>query len=551
MMLGNVFTKTIRDRTVAMLIGSFSIGVMLWWGMAVYRDIDIGFYYENLPPAILELMGIPSTGDVAGIAVGAMYNLMGAFTLAGLAISMGAYAIAGEERDGTFGLLLGNPLSRRGVLLSKTSSLITVTALGALILWGFALVVPDWLGVDMTGINVSAVVLALFFNALVYGFLALAIATWTGSRNLGSGIAVAVMLIGYLGASILPLTENLADWARLFPWYYFSGSNPVVNGTDWSHIAAMGGMIGLFGSIAFVGIARRDLREKSVDRTIFDRLREDPRSKRLIDRIAGSARVSRISMKTASEYQGLLVITAGIMFFLGVTMPLFYGLIPDEFRQLVESFPDALVAMIGGADMATFEGFLQAEIYSITAPIAILVVTIVMGARALAGEEERHTMGLLLSNPVPRSRVVVEKAASMAVSAGAVGIATFVGTRLGSSLAGQMVRVANLAATSVLLSLMGLVFGGLALALGAGLGRSRLASGVSSGVALLAYFMFSFFPLSERFEPLARLSPFDLYLGGDPLINGMAWIDATVLAAASVALVAIAIPLFKRRDLRG
>ncbi len=218
-MLANVFTKSVRDRTTAWLIGSVTVGFMLWLGMAVYRDVDISFYYETLPPSILEMMGIPPTGDVAGIAFGAMYNLIGAFTLAGLAISMGAYAIAGEERDGTFGLLLGNPLSRRGVLVSKAGALFLMSALGTAILWGFGLIVPEWLDVDMSGIDVGAVMLALFLNALVYGSLALAIATWTGNRSLGSGVAVAVMLIGYLGASLLPLTESLGDWARVFPWF--------------------------------------------------------------------------------------------------------------------------------------------------------------------------------------------------------------------------------------------------------------------------------------------------------------------------------------------
>jgi ABC-2 type transport system permease protein len=89
---------------------------------------------------------------------------------------------------------------------------------------------------------VTAVMLALFFNALVYGFIALGVATWTGNRSLGSGVAVAVMLVGYLGASLLPLTENLAEWAGIFPWYYFAAGNPVVNGTDWGHIAVMGGL---------------------------------------------------------------------------------------------------------------------------------------------------------------------------------------------------------------------------------------------------------------------------------------------------------------------
>lgn len=550
-MFANVFTKTIRDRSIAMLIASFSLGLMLWFGMAIYRGVDISFYYDNLPPAILDLMGIPASGDVAGIAVGAMYNLMGAFTLAGLAISMGAYAIAGEERDGTLGLLLGNPLSRRRVLLAKAASLAVVTTVGTLILWVFALVVPQWLTVDMTGIEVGSVVLALFFNALVYGFLALAIATWTGNRSLGSGIAVAVMLIGYLGASLLALIENLAGWAKIFPWYYFSASNPVVNGTDWGDISVMGAMIVVFFGVAFVGVDRRDLKQKSVARTVFDRLRENPRTQRIMDKIAGSARVSRISIKTASEFQGLLVVTMMIMFYLGVLEPLFYGLISDDFKDLVASFPDALVAMIGGADMSTVQGFLQAEIFSITAPIVMILVTAVMGARALAGEEEKHTMGLLLSNPITRSRVIVEKSIAMVVYAIGLGVITFAGTWIGTVLAGLDVSGVNIAATSAMATLMGLAFGGLSLAVGAATGLPKLAMWTTAGVGVVSYFVFSFFPLSESFDQWSNFSPFDLYLGSDPLNNGMPWGDGAILAGLFVALVAISIPLWSKRDLRG
>ncbi len=550
-MLSSVFTKTIRDRTIPMLIGALSIGVLLLFGMAVYRDVDISFYYENLPPAVLDLMGIPSTGDVAGIAVGAMYNLMGAFTLAGVAISMGAHAIAGEESDGTLGLLLGNPVSRAGVLASKAASLVVVTALGALILWGFALLVPEWLNIDMTGIEVDALIVALFFNALVYGFLALSVATWTGNRSLGSGVAVAVMLIGYLGSSLLPLIEDLADWAHIFPWYYFSGSNPVVGGIHWGDVSVLAGLSAFLCGIAFVGVRRRDLKQKSTDRTVTDRLREHRTTRKVMERVAGSVRVSRVAVKTATEFQGLLMIAAMVMFYMGLLMPFLYSLIPADFRELVESFPDALIAMIGGADMGTFEGFLQAEIFSITGPVAILAVTILIGSRALAGEEERHTMGLLLGNPITRAHLIVEKSLALVVHSIAIGAATFAGTWLGSLIAGQDASPANLASTSLLLSLMGVVFGGIALAIGAATGRSRLASGAAAAVALLAYFMFTFFPLSETFEPWANLSPFSLYLGSNPLVNGMPWFDAAILVVAFMVLVSVSVPLFQRRDLRG
>lgn len=549
-MLANVFIKTVRDRTLGMVIGAMSLGVLLVFGMAVYRDIDISFY-QQLPQAVLELMGVPAEGDVGGLAFGAMYDFMGAFVLAGLAVSMGAAAIAGEEQDGTMSLLLGNPVSRHGVVVSKALSMVVVTGLGALILWGWGVLSPLWLDIDLTGLHVPAMILALFLNALVYGSLALAIGSWTGNRGAASGASVALMVVGYLAASLFPLIEGLERVGQVFPWHYYSSSQPVINGADWGHLAVLAALSVIFFAFAYTGIIRRDLKEKSAGVTVFDRLRAHPRTQKMMERLAGSTRVSRISIKTTSEFQGVLVITAAIMFSMGLMMGPLYSLVPTDLVDFFSDFPDALIAMIGGADMSTATGFLQAELFSLTGPIAGIVLTVVMGARALAGEEEKHTMGLLLSNPVSRAEIIVEKTIAMVLYAVAFGTATFLGTAGGVLVSGIDVTVAGVAATSALLVLMVLVFGGIALVVGAATGRARLASAVSAAVAVVAYFVWSFFPLSEAFEGWAVISPFEYFLGSDPLSNGMAWGDAAVLAVVFVVLVAVSVPLFERRDLRG
>ena len=48
-MLANVFAKASADRTTGMAVGAAVIGLMLWAGMAVYRDIDLAIY-DSLPP---------------------------------------------------------------------------------------------------------------------------------------------------------------------------------------------------------------------------------------------------------------------------------------------------------------------------------------------------------------------------------------------------------------------------------------------------------------------------------------------------------------------
>lgn len=549
-MLSSVFTKTLRDRWIAMLVATVSLGLMVVFALAVYRDVDVSFY-QDLPPAVLDLMGIPQDAGVAALSFGAMYDFIGVFVLAGLAISMGAAAVAGEEQDGTIGLLLGNPVSRRAVVVSKAISMVVLIGSATLVLWGLGVVAPGWMGVEADGLHLGAMMLALFVNALVYGFLALAIGAATGNRGAASGVAVSVMILGYLAASLFPLTENLGWLGELFPWHYYNSSRPLTNGIDWGHLAVLAGIVLVSFVAAVVGVAQRDLKEKSVGVTLFDRLRANPRTRRMMERIAGAARVSRISIKTMSDFQGMLVITGMIVFYVGLILGPLYGFIPSDLVDFFSEFPDALIAMIGGADMATPEGFYQAEMFSITGPVAIIALTASMGAKALAGEEEKGTMGVLLSNPITRGYVISEKTIALTVYAVALGVLMFLGTWFGVLIGDFGLSAGALAAASALLVLLGLVFGGLALAIGAATGRTRLASGVTAAVAIVSYFVWSFFPLSETFESWAVISPFHFYLGGDPLRNGMVWDHAAVLAVIFVVLVLASLPLFSRRDLVG
>lgn len=161
-------------------------------------------------------------------------------------------------------------------------------------------------------------------------------------------------------------------------------------------------------------------------------------------------------------------------------------------------------------------------------------------------------MGLLLANPVSRREIVVEKAVAMVAYAAAFGVITALGSWVGVLLAGQHeISFQGIVSTSLLLTLFGLLFGGVALLTSAATGRTRMANWVTTGVAIATWFMFTFLSLSESTDAAVSWSPFQWYLGGDPMANGMDWIGATLLAGSFVALLTLSIPLFQRRDLRG
>jgi ABC-2 type transport system permease protein len=533
-----------------MAIGSVTLSILFLFGMSVYRDIDLSVY-TNLPEVFRTMVNIPKDADVASLAYGAIYGSYGTMTLAGLALAMGAASIAGEERKGTIGLLLGNPKSRSSVLVSKSASMVFLTGLVALFLLGAGLVVPAILDVSITGMHVGALIFHMFTISLFFGFLAIAISAWIGSPGAAAGVTAGIMFISFIGAGLFPIVKGYENVAKAFPWYYFSGSQPVSNGVDWGHISVLTGGIALFAVVALIGINRRDLKSQTVGVTLVDRLRGNPMTRKFADRLAGSARVSRIWVKTASEHQGLLFVTAAVMFlFMGVMIGPMFTLIDDALAGMIDQFPEALLALFGGGDMSTPEGWYQIETFGMMAPIAVMVVTVAIGAGALAGEEERRTMGLLLANPVKRSTIVLQKVVAMTLNGGVVGVATFAGVAIGSLLGGLGMNMGNIAATSFLATLVGVTFGALSLALSAATGRVKVAIYGSVGIALVLYVLNAFLPFNDTFAGYARWSPFYYYLSSNPLVNGMHWGHGAILTGLTVGLVGLAVALFNRRDLR-
>jgi ABC-2 type transport system permease protein len=548
-MLASVLLKVVRDRWRAFVVGSVTIGVLLLFSMWVYAGINVDFY-SAMPEAIRNLVGIDTDGSAAGIAYGAVFSFIGAMTLAGLSIWVGASAIAGEERNGFMGLLLGNPRSRARVVLETAGALIVLTSLGGAIVLAGAYLSPAILDVGTGERDFFALTFHLYVNALFYGFLALAIGAWTGSSGLAAGSAAGVMILGYVAVGILPLFEGVADLARLFPWYYFDGSDPQFNGIDPGGIAVLAGASAALLGVALVGWGRRDLKGRSTGRTLADRLRTSPMTRRALDRLAGSAAVSSIWTRTVSQHQALLIVMVYVVALAGIAYGPLYSLIPRDLLDVFNGLPRELLALVGNADMTTPEGFYTVEGFGLVIPIAMITMAVVVGARALAGEEGDRTMGLLLANPVRRSTVVLQKVAAMILLVAVTGLVTFAATVAGSFIGGLGMDIGNIAAISLLAALLALLVGGLALFLGAISGRVSTAVQGAAGIAIVAYLLNSFLPLNESLAGLARISPFYYYLGADPLTNGLEWSHAALLAGLFIVLVALAVVAFGRRDIR-
>ena len=218
----------------------------------------------------------------------------------------------------------------------------------------------------------------------------------------------------------------------------------------------------------------------------------------------------------------------------------------DFLNRMPEAFRSLFAA--SGADMSTPVGYIQIELMSFLGPLIVIMYAVVGGSAAVAGEEDRHTLDLLLANPVSRARIVLEKAAAMTLGTFALAAVTGAALLLEGSWADMNLPVDGVVAAMLHMALLGLVFGALALAIGAGFGQASVSRAVPAVIAVVAYVVNGLAPQVSWLRPARKLSPFYQFNGHDPLRNGVSATAVLVSVATVVVLVTLAVIGFRRRD---
>lgn len=234
----------------------------------------------------------------------------------------------------------------------------------------------------------------------------------------------------------------------------------------------------------------------------------------------------------------------------GVLYAAFWPLMDNpDMAAVLDAYPPELLEALGMTDITSPAGYLGATSYGLLGPILVLIFAAVLGARAVAGDEESGRLDVLLAHPVERWQVVLQRAAAIVVAIALPVALLFVALVVASGPADfEEIGASNLAAASVHLGLLGLFFGNLALAVGAATGSRGLAWGAVALVGVLTYIANTLGPSVEAISWSQSFSPFFYYSGGRPLVNGLQADDVAVLATASLVLAVLALLGFQRRD---
>lgn len=219
----------------------------------------------------------------------------------------------------------------------------------------------------------------------------------------------------------------------------------------------------------------------------------------------------------------------------------------------MRDYPEALKEVFGGdaAGFATAAGFLNAELFSMMVPLFLAVFAIGFAAGTTGGDEERGLVDLVLSHPVRRTRVVVEKVGALVVGLVVVTGVTAVALGVAGAMVDLGVPVGNVVAACAGAGLVGLVAGAFALCVGLAHGTRGAAIGAASVVLGLAYLLQILSGFVDGFHPFRWASPLYVADATVPLANGWPVARFLALVAVSALLVAVGAGRFVRRDLRG
>lgn len=248
--------------------------------------------------------------------------------------------------------------------------------------------------------------------------------------------------------------------------------------------------------------------------------------------------------------RSLIGYTLGMALYAFIIVALYPSFKNDTSLNKLTENGNAVAALFGATGSLTSStGWLNVNLYANFVPLIVLLMAIGYGSAGIAGQDEEGTLGLVVTLPLSRRRVIAEKFATMCLLAIPVAVVTMLCAIAG--IAFEMdINIAHLAGVTVGVLLLAIDFGALAMLIGAATGSRGSALGITSTVAAAAYIINSLAPVVHWINPLRYASPFFYAVGDGQLQHGLEPAWAAVLVGIAVVLGVATAKAFQRLDVR-
>ncbi len=372
--------------------------------------------------------------------------------------------------------------------------------------------------------------------------LALVVACWaivvviaqlTASRNATIGVASGVLLVMFFINSLGRSIDSLRQIAQyVSPFYYYDRANPLTPGGSFD----VAGTIGLFvAAAALVALAMWLMGVRDVGSpAIRLKPREAPRTLE-----PSHNPLLRVPVLSALYEQrlGLLAWIVGTS--LGAEYTASLGRQIVDLSKSASAFRVYLTLAGHGDPYVALTGFFWFGIFQL-----LLAAYAIAQVARWAADDNEGRLEMVLSAPVSRTRVVLERAITLVIGTTLVIAFSSLAFYHGAHQAGINVQAGDLFRASIAAIPFGASFAAIGALLASRAPRQTVV--VLGAVVFASYIITQLGPLLKWPDWVMRLSLLSLY--GNPLTSGIDWTGLWILIAVCVVGFGLGAVLLQRRD---
>jgi ABC-2 type transport system permease protein len=228
----------------------------------------------------------------------------------------------------------------------------------------------------------------------------------------------------------------------------------------------------------------------------------------------------------------------------------------QQMAELMESLPPAMVQMFGGGDasfMATPEGYLSLRFFSFM-PVVFSIYAVMAGLGVTSNEEDQGIMDMLLSLPVSRWRVLLERFLAYSLLLCGILALSIVGLWIGTQMSPMFqVSVSTLLGATFSILPVLLVVLAFTIISATVLRRRGQAIALAFIFVIGGYFLDTLGQAATGsiLYDLRAISVYRYYDGTQAITGGVVWSDIGLLLVVTVVLISGAVWFFQRRDIGG
>jgi ABC-2 type transport system permease protein len=224
--------------------------------------------------------------------------------------------------------------------------------------------------------------------------------------------------------------------------------------------------------------------------------------------------------------------------------------------DMLASLPPLVLSMLGTTDiqfLATAEGYLASQYFGIMLLI-FGIYAVVIGLNVTINDEERGIMDVVMSLPISRAQIIIERTLAYAVLLISVILISFLGLMIGVYMTPVLAEGINIERMTI--GTLNMIPGSLVMLAftvfaGAALRRRAAAAGLAAAFIVGSYLIDTLgrSATDSLFNTLRVLSFYSYYDGAGVIQNGLALGSVALLLAVALALVALSLTFYRRRDI--